>query len=64
LENIERFTYGPWYESSSPECGFMTIYLNKKGKRYVEKAIKHLEQLDFVVLAEKVGYFYALSLKL
>lgn len=63
LETIEKFTYEVWYDSLSPECGFMTIYLNKKGMKYVEAAIKHLEQLDFVVLAEKIGYIYAFSLK-
>lgn len=53
-DNVERFTYGKWYDKSSR--GGMVVYLKKHGKKHVFAAVEHFKTLEFVEIAEVVGY--------
>lgn len=47
-DNIERIEYEDWLDALDSECGSITIYLKKHGKKRVIQAREHFETLDFV----------------
>ena len=51
FENIKKIEYGVWNETSNK--GVIIIYLKKSGKLYINSAIKHFTNLDFVENADK-----------
>lgn len=50
--NIEKISYGDWYDNFIPEQGYIVVYLKRRGKLEVRFAINRFIQLDFVSSAE------------